>query len=213
MKRPFFALWILTLCLFVFSWIYLPGLSHYRDLKARQEEIEKEILDLDTKLKSVKEERDLMKNDVEYLEKVIRDELGLVKPGEVVYKFVQDQPKKVAESAPEDDKSAATEGGEAASPAKPLPLVVPAKPVHKAVSAAAASAGIKAAPVDNASKAPNSDDLTPVSINEINRTGNAAGSSALRSALNSSELSAASRKREASVDAGVEPVYPRQETR
>lgn len=102
MKKPFFALWILTLALFVFSWVYLPGLSKYRDLKSKEEQIESELRDVETKLKAVKEERDLLKNDVQYLEKVIRDELGLVKPGEVVYKFVQDKPKpesKVEEAA------------------------------------------------------------------------------------------------------------------
>ncbi len=92
MKKPFFALWILTLALFVFSWVYLPGISKYRDLKIKQEQIETEIKVLDEKLKAVREERDLLKNDVQYLEKVIRDELGLVKPGEVVYKFVPEAP-------------------------------------------------------------------------------------------------------------------------
>lgn len=94
MKKPFFALWILTLALFIFSWIYLPGISKYRDLKIKQEEIEEDLRLMEEKVKAIREERDLLKNDVQYLEKVIRDELGLVKPGEVVYKFVPEPPKK-----------------------------------------------------------------------------------------------------------------------
>lgn len=117
MKKPFFALWILTLALFVFSWVYLPGISKYRDLKIKQEQIESEIKVLEDKLKSVREERDLLKNDVQYLEKVIRDELGLVKPGEVVYKFVPEQPKP---AAPAEAKKEET----------PAPAKTPAKPAE-----------------------------------------------------------------------------------
>lgn len=94
MKKPFFALWILTLALFIFSWIYLPSISKYRDLKIKQDQIEEDLHSMEEKVKAIREERDLLKNDVQYLEKVIRDELGLVKPGEVVYKFVPEQPKK-----------------------------------------------------------------------------------------------------------------------
>lgn len=115
MKKPFFALWILTLALFVFSWVYLPGLSKYRDLHSKQEQIETELKQLEEKLRAIKEERDLLKNDVQYLEKVIRDELGLVKPGEVVYKFVPDKPRpqeKIDEAAKaiEAQNEAAAEG-------------------------------------------------------------------------------------------------------
>lgn len=100
MKKPFFALWILTLALFIFSWIYLPGISKYRDLKIKQDQLEEDFRLMEEKVKAIREERDLLKNDVQYLEKVIRDELGLVKPGEVVYKFVPEQPKKETPAAP-----------------------------------------------------------------------------------------------------------------
>ena len=88
----------------------MPGISKYRDLKIKQDQIESEIKTLDEKLKSVREERDLLKNDVQYLEKVIRDELGLVKPGEVVYKFVPEQAK------PEPKKETAAKPAEKLSP-------------------------------------------------------------------------------------------------
>ncbi len=76
----------------LFSWLYLPSLTKYRDLKLKQEELDQQIEKLTQQITDIREERDLLKNDVEYLEKVIRDELGLVKPGEIVYKFVQDAP-------------------------------------------------------------------------------------------------------------------------
>ena len=92
MKKPFFFLSLVIAAAILFSWIYLPALSRYQDLKTRQDGIEIQIRDLQTKLKDIREERDLLKNDVGYLEKVIREELGLVKPGEIVYKFVEEKP-------------------------------------------------------------------------------------------------------------------------
>ena len=92
MKRPLYiVLGFLTLALFLLAWIYLPTLTRYHDMKRRQEEMEFKIEDLAGKIESLKEERNLLKNDVSYLEKVIRDELGLVKPGEIVYKFVPEK--------------------------------------------------------------------------------------------------------------------------
>ena len=91
MKKPFILLWGLIAGVFLFSWIYLPALSKYQDLKVRQEGMDLQIKELEEKLADIQEERNLLKNDVSYLEKTIRDELGLVKPGEIVYKFVQDK--------------------------------------------------------------------------------------------------------------------------
>jgi cell division protein FtsB len=105
----------------LFSWLYLPSLTKYRDLKLKQEELDKQIEKLTEQITEIREERDLLKNDVEYLEKVIRDEMGLVKPGEIVYKFVQDAPGGVnlAKPTPENASTASgappLSGSEAAS--------------------------------------------------------------------------------------------------
>lgn len=92
MKKPFALLWILLGGILVFSWVYLPTLSKYRDLKLQQDDLDAQIEKLTREVQETREERDLLKNDVEYLEKVIRGEMGLVKPGEIVYKFVKDKP-------------------------------------------------------------------------------------------------------------------------
>jgi len=72
------------------GWIYFPVLTKYRNLKIEEEAITKQIEELDGKIAKLREEKRLLEQDREYLEKVVRDELGLVKPGEVVYKFVKD---------------------------------------------------------------------------------------------------------------------------
>lgn len=51
----------------------------------------REIAILDKKITALEEERELLRNDVTYLEKVIRDELGFVGPGETVLKFVEEK--------------------------------------------------------------------------------------------------------------------------
>ena len=90
MKKPFLLNGGAVGVIILFSWIYLPSLSKYHDLKLQQEELDKQIEKVTRNVEITREEHGLLKNDPEYLEKVIRDEMGLVKPGEIVYKFVQD---------------------------------------------------------------------------------------------------------------------------
>lgn len=84
-----FALLVLTL---LFFWVYLPVLTKYRNLKDQEIAIDVELKKLSDQIRVLNEERNRLQNDVAYLEKVIREELGLVKPGEIVYKFVEDSP-------------------------------------------------------------------------------------------------------------------------
>jgi cell division protein FtsB len=116
MRRSFVIVGIGILVMAIFVWIYLPTLSRYRNLKTQQEQMERNIADLDEKIKALVEEKELLQNDVQYIEKVIRDEMGLVKPGEVVYKFVTDklQPK--------------TEGAASTAQAPQVPMLVAAPP-------------------------------------------------------------------------------------
>ena len=136
MKKPFIVLWGFIAGVFLFSWIYLPALSKYQDLKVRQEGMDLQIKELEQKIADIQEERNLLKTDVSYLEKIIRDELGLVKPGEIVYKFVEEKPapvppqpfseEAVAEGTVKTEMK--TQTGDS-KPAKTPALSVPAKRV------------------------------------------------------------------------------------
>jgi cell division protein FtsB len=95
LKKPFILLWAAFLGIMIFSLFYLPSLSKYHDLKMQEGELDAQLMKLTKEVEAIREERNLLKNDPEYLEKVIRDEMGLVKPGEIVYKFVQDVPESV----------------------------------------------------------------------------------------------------------------------
>ena len=79
-----------------FFWGYFPAISRYRELRIQEETIDQEIAQLDAKIQDLQAEKEQLTEDPEYLEKIIRDELGLVKPGEIVYKFVKEPPESLA---------------------------------------------------------------------------------------------------------------------
>lgn len=88
LKKFFVFLAIALAVLLVFCWIYLPSVSRYRELKSEEEKLSKRIMEIDRQIKVLAEERNLLQRDITYLEKVIREELGFVKPGEIVYELI-----------------------------------------------------------------------------------------------------------------------------
>lgn len=67
--------------------IYFPSYARYRELKTEAEKLDLQVRELQKKIQELQTEKELMRNDKSYLESVIRKELGLVEPGEVVYEF------------------------------------------------------------------------------------------------------------------------------
>ena len=88
MKRRFVFLWIGIGLFILCAFLYLPGLSRLLELRSEEDRLSRELTGLDEKIRSLQEEKNLLQNDLTYLERVIREELGLVKPGETVYKLV-----------------------------------------------------------------------------------------------------------------------------
>ena len=83
-------LWIFIL-IFIAAIVYLPGLSKYLKLKRKEVELGREIERLKTQIIELKKEEHLLKTDLARLEEVVREELGLVKPGEIVVKVVEEE--------------------------------------------------------------------------------------------------------------------------
>lgn len=128
MRRSLIVVGIAVLVLCLFVWVYLPALTRYHDLRAQQEQIEKEIAQLDEKIKALMEEKMLLQNDVQYIEKIIREEMGLVKPGEEVYKFITDNLNTPSQKPPAAESSPEEEAPRRASVQKPAVLPKPAAP-------------------------------------------------------------------------------------
>lgn len=88
LKKFFVALAIALAVILILCWIYLPSITRYRELKSEEDRLSQKIQEIDAQIKILADERHLLQTDVAYLEKVIREELGFVKPGEIVYELV-----------------------------------------------------------------------------------------------------------------------------
>ncbi|MCK4244316.1 MAG: septum formation initiator family protein [Candidatus Omnitrophica bacterium] len=82
-KRIFFYLFLLL----ILGWIYTPGFLKLRKYALLLHQDEREIEELKRKNKELKKEIHLLENDPFIIEKLGREELGLAKEGEIVYKI------------------------------------------------------------------------------------------------------------------------------
>lgn len=87
--RASFALVITVVLVWVGIWFY-PQFKQVNDLSDRQQEIEQEIRLDEEALRHIRMKQERLLNDPRYVEKIAREELGLAKPGETVFKFVDD---------------------------------------------------------------------------------------------------------------------------
>ena len=70
-----------------FSFIDVYSLKTRWDLKEQKVDLEKRTEELAQKSEQLKEKKDLLEKDPELLEKIAREEYGMRKPGETVYKI------------------------------------------------------------------------------------------------------------------------------
>ena len=82
-KRIIIGLVIVSSLLAVF---FLPGYTKLQELKAEREQYERRIFLLEEYNRALQEEIERMHNDPDYLEKIARDKLGIVRKGEIVYR-------------------------------------------------------------------------------------------------------------------------------
>ena len=64
------------------------GLIHLIQAKIEKGKIEKEILQLEEENRKATAEIQALRSDLKSVERIAREELGLIKKGEVVYKFI-----------------------------------------------------------------------------------------------------------------------------
>ena len=65
--------------------IFLPSFSKWQDVKQRDREYQEKIKDLKEEHQGLLEEKRLLEEDPDYLEKVAREKMGLIREGEVIY--------------------------------------------------------------------------------------------------------------------------------
>ena len=75
----------LTVCAF-FAIFGSRGVVHWRRLQRQQSEAEAVAYSLALKNQRLREHLDRIEHDDRYLERIARERLGLIKPGEIVYR-------------------------------------------------------------------------------------------------------------------------------
>ena len=85
MLKNALSLFILTVIILA---LFLPSYSTMQDLKKKNHEYALRIAALEEKNKKFEQERFLLQTDPNYVEKVGRATMGLIRPGETVYKIV-----------------------------------------------------------------------------------------------------------------------------
>lgn len=73
------------------GYIFWPQFMKYEELKRNEKSLELRIEGEQEKNIRLRQEEYSLRTDPEYVEKVAREKLGLVKPGEIIYKFEEDK--------------------------------------------------------------------------------------------------------------------------
>lgn len=87
--KGFIILGIVIAILVTFVAIYLPGYSRNQKLKTKAETLQADIDRIAAENSQLEAELKRLQTDLSYLEQVLRNEMGLVKPGETLYKIIE----------------------------------------------------------------------------------------------------------------------------
>ena len=71
---------------------FTPKVGQFQDLKKRAARSEQEYKIEEDVLQHLKKKQERLQTDPRFVEKIAREELGLAKPGETVFKFMDDSP-------------------------------------------------------------------------------------------------------------------------
>ena len=82
-KKPlwFFAIFI------VFLVIFLPGYSKLQELRDRNRYIDEKMVQMEAENIAMQRKLELIQNNPVYQERVVREKMGVVRKGEVLYKI------------------------------------------------------------------------------------------------------------------------------
>ncbi len=80
-----------AILLFVFAFVilmmFMPTFSRMQDIKQKDLKYQARINELEQENSQLKVEQQLLEENPDYLEKVAREKMGLIRKGEVVYKL------------------------------------------------------------------------------------------------------------------------------
>ncbi len=75
----------------ILALIFFPRFSRYQRLLSEQESLKRKIRELERENKRLKEEQYRLQHDIEYVEEVAREKLGIVRKNEIPYKIIEEK--------------------------------------------------------------------------------------------------------------------------
>ena len=87
---------LMLIAIIAVVWVaFLPAYSKLQDIKRKNVELEQRTLQLTRDNKNLRQEKEMLTDNPEYLEKVAREKMGLIKAGESVVRITPEgQPPK-----------------------------------------------------------------------------------------------------------------------
>ena len=81
---------VLLLILIVLK-LFLPLIEQQKELRARADEVRQDIQREAEQLRMLKMKQEKLQEDPRFIEKIAREDLGYAKPGETVFRFVDEE--------------------------------------------------------------------------------------------------------------------------
>ena len=81
---------LVALAIIVTVSLFIPKMRQYQELQRRETALREEMIQKEEQLVNLKRKQERLQNDPRYAEKIAREEFGLVKPGETVLHFIED---------------------------------------------------------------------------------------------------------------------------
>ena len=104
-RRILYILGFFILCLSILTAVAEHGVFHLWRLKDEKARLDQENYRLQKENESLRRRVSKIRNDNFYLEKWAREDLNLVRPGEIIYRFPSAAPAKSRDGALNDDRS------------------------------------------------------------------------------------------------------------
>lgn len=71
--------------------LFLPKIELQKELRAREAELRVDIQKEAEALRMLKQKQEKLQTDTRFIEKIAREDLGYAKPGETVFRFVDEE--------------------------------------------------------------------------------------------------------------------------
>lgn len=70
--------------------LFVPQINQYREIRRRDAVLQEEIRLKEEILRHLKDQQDRLRSDPRFIEKIAREEFGFARPGETVFRFVDE---------------------------------------------------------------------------------------------------------------------------